>query len=237
MTDPDALAREARRTLAGARTATLLVEGLGRTHEPAHVLLDDHDGHPRFACPAGSAIATAAAARCPAILDVEPWTRDTLCIGSVIFAGYLATDPSAAGVPADLAVVELQLVSVVVEIDDPQSQSVVARQVPLNVYRGRDEPAAARGSELARAAETMRVHTNAWHAERLRACAAARAGVPDGDIIEARLVDVAPDGAVLQWLDADGGHVAPMRFPRAAADRRQLADALRVQLCARGGRS
>ena len=232
MTDPATLARAARQALAEARTSTLFVEGLGRAHDPAHVLLDDHDGHPRFTCPAGSPIAAAAEARCPAILDVETSRRGALCAGSVIFAGHLAVGMSGAG-PAGVQVIELQLVSVLIEIDDPQSRSVVARRVPLKAYCARDEPA---GAEVARAAETMLVHTNARHAERLRACAAARAGVPAGEVIAARLVEVAPDGAVLEWVDTGGGHVAPMRFPHAAADGRQLAAALRDALCTHRGR-
>ncbi|WP_375500037.1 hypothetical protein [uncultured Jatrophihabitans sp.] len=205
--------------------------------DPAHVLLDDHDGRPRFTCSADSPIAAAAVARCPAILDVGSPPADARCAGSVIFVGHLALGMPVTGAPESMQVVELHLVSVVVEIDDPQSRSVVARRVPIEMYRADGEPAPAAVPDLEQAAETMRVHTNARHAGRLWACAAARAGLANGDIIEARLIEVAADGATLEWLDAEGGHAVRMRFPRAATDGPQLAAALRAQLCAHRGRA
>ena len=228
MPDPATLAREARRALAEAHTATLLVEGLGRiSPDPAHVLLDDHDGRPRFTCAAGSPIAAAAAARCPAILDVGVPVSAGLCAGSVIFAGHLGLGVRDDGTDGDAThVVELHLVSVVVEVDDPRSHTVVARRIPLEVYAG--GPA----TTLENAAETMRLHTNARHADRLRACAAARAGVADTEIIDARLRAVEPGGAELDWLDGQGGHTARLGFPRTATDGPELAALLRAQLCA-----
>ncbi|WP_375485278.1 hypothetical protein [uncultured Jatrophihabitans sp.] len=232
MPDPATLARQARRALADAHTATLLVEGIGRVApHPGHVLLADHDGRPRFTCAPGSSIAVAAAARRPAVLDVGVPVGSDVVTGSVIFAGHLAlgTGPLATRAAEDnLIVVELQLVSIVVEIDDPASPTVVTCRVPLEVY-------GANAATLIEVAETMRVHTNTGHANRLRACAAARAGVPLGEILEAQLVEVRADGAVLDWLDTDGGHRAQLGFPRPAGDADELATALRRTLCARPG--
>lgn len=235
MTDPATLARFAlcaRRALAGAHTATLLVEGLGRVSpHPEDTLLHDLDGRPRFTCAAASPIAAAAAARCPAILDVGtpvPSASAPMVAGSVIFAGHLALSAAhdSDATRAGTCVVELHLVSVIVEVDDPHSRSVVARQIPLDVYADGGAPT------LAAAAETMRLHTNARHVDRLRACAAARAGIPDGEVIEARLVEVGPGGAELEWLDAEGGHVVRLGFPREATDAPELAALLRTQLSA-----
>ncbi len=229
MRDSATLARQARHALAQAHTATLLVEGLGRVApDPGQVLLDDHDGRPRFTCATGSPIAAAAAARCPAILDVGVSVPAAPGIGSVIFAGHLTLEAAADG-SVDTAVVELHLVSVIVEIDDPTSRSVVARRVPLDVYAGHGAPT------LAAAAETMRLHTNARHAGPLRACAAARAGLADDDIIEAHLVSVEADGATLEWLDVHGGQAVHLGFPRVARDAPELAALLRAQLCAHRG--
>ena len=239
MPDSATLARYAlcaRRALAEAHTATLLVEGLGRVSpDPDHTLLHDIDGRPRFTCAATSPIAAAAAARCPAILDVVAAGSALSAVssappvtGSVIFAGHLAlgTSDTDQDTPAGTCVVELHLVSVIVEVDDPQSHALVARQVPLHVYTGGS------ARTLTAAAETMRLHTNARHADRLRSCAAARAGIADGQVIEARLVEVDPDGAQLEWLDADGGHVVRLGFPRVATDGPELAALLRAQLAA-----
>lgn len=225
MSDPATLARQARRALARAHTATLLVEGLGRVLPcDGQVLLDDHEGRPRFTCAAGSPVAAAAAARCPAILDVGVSAAETPGVGAVIFAGHLSV--ADAPDPGGAQVVELQLISVVVETDDPLSRAVVTRRVPLEVYAEHGPPS------LTAAAETMRVHTNARHPERLRACAAARAGVEDGDVIVARLIAVDPAGATLDWLDSDGGKSVRLQFPRTARDGRELAALLRAQLCA-----
>lgn len=232
MTDLAALARGARETLAEARGATLLVEGLGRVPaDAAEVLLHDRDGSPTFLCEAGSPITSAAQACCPAVLSVpvHQCAGGPRAVGSVIFVGTLTLVGAEAvdGVVVD--VVELRLASVIVECDDPASTNVVQQVIPLDEY-GISAPLT-----IASAADTMRTHTNARHQTELREFVAQREQLPLGSVAGAELTALDETGAEVQWVDASGAHRARLRFPHAARDHRELSALLRAALAYRYG--
>jgi hypothetical protein len=216
------LARGARQTLADARNATLLVEGIGRLPDAADIVLHDMDGRPRFYCPAGSSLTTAAGAGCPAVLSVA---GDTPAAGrSVVFIGHLAV-VGTEHIDADrVDIVELRLTSVIVEQDDPDAPNVVTHQIPLAHYhRSTVDP-------LIAGAERIRRHTNGHHPDRLREFVAARTQSPAGAIVDAWIASLDASGADIAWIDVDGTHQARLPFAPPATDPADLAGRLRAQL-------
>lgn len=220
------LATLARQSLTEARTATLLVEGIGRVDPcDAATVLCDRDGRPTLLCPVPSRLAEAARTGCPAMLTVPaaPGADD---IGAVIFVGHLHTLGTTGGPAEPTATVELLLASVLIEWRDPTAEH---ENVALAHYGGHGSSLDS-GVALRRAAEQMRLHTNAGHADRLRACVARRAGLPAGEVAAATLHSLDPNGAALDWIDGRGAHRTELAFPEPATDQRTLAAALRGEL-------
>jgi hypothetical protein len=214
-----ALARGARQTLADARNATLLVEGIGRLPDAAHILLHDQDGRPRFYCPAGSSLTTAAGAGCPAVLSVAGDTPT-----QVVFVGHLAVVGTEHIDAERVDVVELRLTSVIVEQDDPSAPNIVTHQIPLAQYHHLPV------DPLIAGAERIRRHTNGHHGDRLREFVAARTQSPVSAIADARIAALDASGADVAWIDVAGTHQARLRFTPPAVSPADLAGRLRAEL-------
>lgn len=243
-----ALVALAHESLVDARSATLLVEGVGRVGPDiaAGITLCERAGRPVLLCPAADLLADVAADGCAAVLtvparasvDPDGTARTVDTTGTVIFLGRLQTTGTYGSGLERTAILELAPASIVVEPATRDTDDGPLEHVDLPRYTAhcrrreccRRPQAELSPDELERVAERIRVHTNHQHAVQLVQAATRLAGRPSGTIAGARLAAVDPAGVLLDWTDETGGHRLALSFRRPAIDPASLSRSVREAL-------
>jgi hypothetical protein len=231
MTELSEIARRARRALAGAETATLLIQGIGRFGpvDPAVVMQDDN-GRPMFWCEPTSAIATAAGQRRSAMLTVPSPGADEF--QTVVIAGRLAiTRVVHLEDGAEVNLIALTPTQVFVEHDDHSNPRVVQYEIPLELYTSSEPGALDSGHSdsdeagpeaFTTFAAGILEHTNSDHQHELRHFIAGRRDIPISLIAGVSLVELDCHGAQLRWVDAVGAHQTAIVFAEPATTPNEL---------------
>lgn len=220
---PHELAVRARTAVCFPVEATLSVDG-GRGADPddGWVGLTEVEGFPTFRCPADSALARSARLGAGAVLVVRtsaagPPGMRVRVSGSLVVAAIEHRSP--------VAVVEVRLVPLRVSVHAGESdtEGVV---VPLTTYDRVEAPTADFGTVAA----DVVAHSREFHGADVRAPLARRLAVPVETIAAAELTSVDEHGALISWVDAEGGHVTEVTFAAPLSCPHRLADALREAL-------
>ena len=219
------LAQLARATVSGASKAALTIQGCSLGPDGGTVIgLHADDGWPVFWCDLGSAVAVAAEENRTAVLTVRG-PAEAAQMAVVLLEGRLEMIGSGRERGRQVGAVMLALERVLVETGAAY-RSAVSRVVPVSDY------ADAGPRRLAVRAAQIAGHTNAAHSHELCCFAAARAGVPAGQVAAAWLTGLNERGALVGWVDPSGGHTMTVSFPRQARTATELAMLLREQLTA-----
>ena len=227
--DAHRLAAAARSILACPRDVQLVVDGLDDVTaglDDDRLEMQDRGGVPVFTCPAGSALALAAADRRGALLtlgsglgaDGSP-DRDA----ALTLSGRL----EAAGLEQCECCDETRL-RVTLHLDfallTRTGADAVRLRVPLAAFTSP-------GHDLNRGfLQRSTEHANLCHQAELRRAVATLTRARLGDVVGVHLADLRPDGVTLQWVDSTGGHRSRLRFPRPARTAHELGELLRTEL-------
>jgi hypothetical protein len=221
------LAQLARDTVEAADRAQLAIYG-GQPgpDNPVQSLYTDN-GWPVFWCDLNSATAVAAAENRAAKLTVSALAGPETV--TVRLAGRLELIGTGLQRGQPIGAVTLAVTQVQVETRAPGGPALT-RPVPLSDYAG-TTPAA-----LAARARQLAAHANDAHGRELRRLAAARAGVPVGQIAAAWLTSLDSRAAQLAWIGPSGADTLTATFPRPARTATELALLLRALLTGAAGR-
>lgn len=224
-----ALVDLAHESLSDARSATLMVEGIGRAGaHSAGVTLAVRSGRPVLFCPAHSTLAVVAADVANAVLAVP--TPPTATPATVVFSGQLHCAQSyGIGRERTLAI-ELVPASIIVESDDGGRKQVDLARYTDNVRPPCRDRRRLSDAEFAQVAETIRVHTNTRHSGNLVRAVAELAAIAPHAVAGATLSAIDRESVLLEWTDANGGHRLPLSFTRPVEYPEQLAAAIRNAL-------
>ena len=225
-------------SLIDARTATLLIEGIGRVgaEAAAGITLCERAGRPVLLCPAVGVLADATSEGCAAVLTVPTMSPS----GTVIFLGRLQ-NTGVHGCGAErTAVLELAPASIVVEPDsgcpDDTDDAGRLEHVDLPLYTAHCRRPAPRehadvpGDALDSIAERIRVHTNQHHHDALLEAVLRLGGVARDAVAGATLAGVDRAGVLLDWTDEAGGHRLVLSFTSPAHDSTTLSRSVREVL-------
>ncbi len=226
--DPRPVAADARSILACPSTVSLVIEGEDHAVGDGEELgLTDHRGTPTFLCPAGSAVARAAAANSSALLTVTSGLGprggsergDTLTLaGRLERTGYEHCDCC----NEERHVVSLQLNFVLLARPTPAGPAAGRQlRVPLDEFRSRAHHL--NRGHLQRSVE----HANDCHQDELRHAVGTGTGTRSGDLLGVRIARLTPSDVVIQWVDGTGAHEQVIAFARTARDLTELGEMLR----------
>lgn len=218
--DVHALARAARSTFAGAREATLFIEGVEPADDSASFALADDGGRPLLWLPGGSVASACAVEARAAILKIDSWGDD---VARVVLVGRLTLVDVERVDGACLDVVSLTLAHVFLEHDGwPKG----AREIPVDLYMQNPDDC----EPLTIKAHRMAEHVNETHQVELLRYITARFAIPVDRVAGVQITALDQVGAELTWVDLDGAHSATLRFPGPASTPSALADMIRDQL-------
>lgn len=228
--DLDRLAAAARSVLACPADVQLVVDGIDDItlglDAGAHLVMDDSDGYPVFACPTDSVLALAGMERRSALLTLGSGVgapgSATRQAGLTLAGRLETTGHEACECCSEVrAVVTLHLNFVLLTRgDDAGSQF----RVPLGAFLA-EEHALNRGY-LQRSTE----HTNSCHQDELRRAVSTTTDTRLASVIGVALSDLSPDGVTLSWVDTEGAHRRHLDFPRRATTAAELVELLRSEL-------
>lgn len=220
---PAALARS---ILSCPASVQLTVDGIAHPLEDDERLaLQDDGGVPTFLCLPGGVLAEAATEGRSVLLTLRSGLREATGRDVLALAGSLeSAGQETCGCCRDArerVVVDVRLVLLTRSDGDGPAER---RRVPLADFRS---PAHELNAGLLQ--RTVE-HAQDCHQDELRRAVAARTGARPDAIIGAQLAALAPDGARLEWVDADGAHCATLAFPRRARSTQELGELLRSEL-------
>ncbi|CAB4721995.1 unannotated protein [freshwater metagenome] len=226
VSDPHALAAEARSILSCPRGVSLVVDGCEHLLEHEHIGMQDLGGLPTFSCLPGSTLAAAGADRRGALVTIESGLPRQAADGTttVTVSGRLSTRGvehcDCCDEERHVVVLEPGYV-VLTRTADTRPRQL---RVPLELFRS---PAhhLNRGY-LQRSVE----HANDCHQDELRQALSRSTGTRPDLVIAVQLADLTPSGVQLSWVDHSGAHRTRIAFPRPARSTAELGEMLRREL-------
>ena len=233
--DPDQDAAHARSVLACPAGVTLAIEGAiegtveGRTGTVADATaaglgVDDRHGTPTFHCPTGSGLADAAARGARATVTVSsglgaPGSPERSA--RLLVSGRLAvrgtTSCRCCAEPRETVVLTPETVL----LAHPGAPAV---EVSLALFCSPDHEL--NTGYLQRIAR----HVAQEHQDRLRRTVAVATATPLEEVLGVGLTDLTREGVSVGWVDLQGAHLSPLRFPRPARTASELSAMLRREL-------
>ena len=216
----------ARSILSCPASVDLTVDGIPHPlADDQRLSLQDDEGLPTFLCLPDGALAQAAATGRNTLLTVRTGLRGRVAWDTLVLAGSLrSAGPETCACCRDArerVVVDVTFVLLTRTVD---GETVDRRRVPVADF---GSPAHhLNAGYLQRCAE----HVSTCHQDALRSAVATRAWSRPADVAGARLADLSPSGAQLEWVDMTGAHSARLPFPHRAQTGEELARLLRDEL-------
>ncbi|NPC98363.1 hypothetical protein [Nocardioides sp. zg-DK7169] len=227
LTDPEHDAARARSVLACPAAVTLAIEGRSGSVGDSTVAglgVDDRHGTPTFHCPAGSALAGAAARGARATITVSsglgaPGSAERAT--RLLVSGRLAVRASGScGCCAE----SRETVVLAPEAVLLAHAGGPAVDVALASFRSPDHELNA--GYLQRVAR----HLAEDHQAELRRTVAAATATPLEEVLGVGLSELTREGVAVGWVDRQGAHLSTLRFPRPARGSAELHAMLRHEL-------
>ncbi|WP_166140624.1 hypothetical protein [Nocardioides ochotonae] len=229
--DPDQDADHARSVLACPAAVTVAIEGAVEGRAGGHddtaatgLGVEDRHGTPTFHCPAGSGLADAAARGARATLTVtsglgapgaaERGTR-------LLVSGRLAVGGTSSCRCCADARSTVVLAPEKVLLAQPGSPAV---EVSLRHFRSAEHEL--NTGYLQRIAR----HVAQEHQDDLRRTVSVATATPLEEVLGVGLTDLTREGVSVGWIDLQGAHLSPLRFPRPARSASELGAMLRREL-------
>jgi len=243
------LARQARTTLAGADhgVLSLALAGMRQQRLSVQVPLHDEDGEPVLVIPRHGPTARAAEAGRLVSLALEPASAKGVrlrLVGRLRLGGNqeatsvrpdrqrnpLSASPAALRADQQPARLLVEQIYAGCPFQHPADRDAEQR-IPVETY------ALTPPDYLAAHLPRMVRYVNLHHPDRVRRLAAATAGVPATGLVAASVAELSPAGALLRYVDADGGHDVLVLFTPPARTVPQLAATFATRLRAASTRA